>query len=87
MVEQALSEKGDISPKELQSHIHEKHGVEIPTTMISSYKSNILRKQGGSTKAGGADASVGVRDITQLRDLIDRVGANQLQSLIKVLSK
>jgi hypothetical protein len=36
---------------------------------------------------GGAGATVGVKDVALLRDLIDRVGAAQLQTLIKVLSK
>jgi hypothetical protein len=89
MVETAMEELGNASPKDLQAFIQQKHGVEIPTTMISSYKSNILKRTGGRVggKAGGAAGSVGVRDVALLRELIDRVGASQLQTLIKVLSK
>jgi hypothetical protein len=86
MVEEAMRELGDSTPKAMQSYINQKYGVEIGTTMISSYKSNI-RKRGGSSGRGGADASVGVRDVALIRNLIDRMGANQLQALIKVMSK
>lgn len=84
MVEMAINELGNASPKEMQNHILQKHGVELSTGMISSYKSNILKKQGARTET---DATVGVRDIAALRDMIERVGASELQQLIKVLSK
>ena len=90
MVTQALQDVRDGSPKDLQAYIKEKFGTDIPTTMISSYKSSIGRKHGGPV--GGVrgltgDATVGVRDLSALRDLIDRVGAPQLQALIKVLAR
>ena len=95
MVVQALQELGaEAPPKEIQSHVLDKHGVELSTTMISSYKSNILKKQGGGGGGGrrgggaaGAGGSVGLRDLATLRDLIDRVGAAELQQLIKVLAR
>ena len=89
MVTGAIDELGDVNPKELQAYISQKYGVEIGTTMISSYKSNILRKRGGSGggRGGSGGGNVGVRDIALIRELIDRVGANQLQTLVKVLSK
>lgn len=90
MVEQALQELGNVGPKELQAHIQKAHGVEIGSTMLSSYKSQILRKQGGGGGGGGGrggDAALEVKDVAALRELIDRVGAGELQTLIKVLSK
>ncbi|MFO0850588.1 MAG: hypothetical protein U0871_18830 [Gemmataceae bacterium] len=91
MVRQAIDVLGaDAKPKQLQQHIKGEHGVEIGTTMISSYKSSIGRKQGGAIGGGrgiAGDATVGVRDLSALRDLIDRVGAPQLQALIKVLAR
>lgn len=88
MVTQALQDRRDASPKDLQAYVKEKFGTDISTTMISSYKSNILRKQGGGGRGGsGGGGQIGFRDLTAVRDLIDRVGAAELQSLIKMLSR
>jgi hypothetical protein len=86
MVEDSMRELGDATPKAIQAHIKQKYGADISTTMISSYKSNI-RKKGGGGGRGGADANVNVRDIALIRDLLNRIGANQVQALIKALTK
>lgn len=89
MVRQAIDAIGPgAKPKQLRQHIKDAHGVDMGTTMISSYKSNIAKKGGTSGGRGAAaDGSVGVRDLTTLRLLIDKVGAPQLQALIKVLAR
>lgn len=88
MVTQALQDRRDASPKDLQAYVKEKYGVDISTTMISSYKSNILRKQGGGGRGGsGGDGHVGVRDLTVVQGLIDRYGVGGLNNLIKILSR
>jgi hypothetical protein len=89
MVRNAIEALGpDAKPKQLRQHIKDNHGVDMGTTMISSYKSNIAKKGGaGGGRGGDGDVSVGVRDLTTLRQLIDKVGAPQLQTLIKVLSR
>jgi hypothetical protein len=95
LVEEAIQALGDAPPRELRQYIMDKHGVDISPTMLSSYKSNILKKHGGGggggggrkSAAGGGGGTVGVRDLAALRDLIDRVGAPELQTLIKVLSR
>jgi hypothetical protein len=95
LVEEAIHALGDAPPRELRQYIMDKHGVDISPTMLSSYKSNILKKQGGGgggvgggrKSAAGGGGTVGVRDLAALRDLIDRVGAPELQTLIKVLSR
>jgi hypothetical protein len=92
LVRQALQELGDdAKPKAIFDHVKGKHGVEIPPTMISSYKSTILGKGGersGSFRTGrGGDANVTLTDLENVQRLIDRVGAPQLHHLIKVLAK
>ena len=87
MVEDAMRELGDAAPKAMQAYIHQKYGADIGTTMISSYKSNIRKRGGGSGGRGGADANVSLRDIALIRDLLNRIGANQLQALIKALTR
>ena len=87
MVEEAMRELGgDSTPKAMQSYISQKYGTDISPTMISSYKSNI-RKRGGGGGRGGADASVSLRDLATIRDLLNRLGPAQVQALIKTLTR
>ena len=83
LVRKAMEALPDGTPKQLRDHIKQQNGVELKTVMISSYKSQLRRKEGG----GGPDTSVGVRDLTTLQGLIKKLGAPQVQQLIKVLSK
>ena len=92
LVREALQQLGgEAKPKAIQEHVKAKHGVDIPPTMISSYKSTILRTDSGRSTSGrggrGGGVSVSLADVEQVQRLIDRVGANQLQQLIRVLSK
>lgn len=83
LVRKAIEALPGGTPKQLQAHIKQQSGVDLKTTMISSYKSQLRRKGEG----GGTDATVSVRDLNALRGLIDRVGATQLRQLIGVLAK
>jgi hypothetical protein len=94
MVRDALQELGNATPKEMQAWIKSKYGEEIKTQMLSSYKSNLGKKKRKGAKTGpkpkaaggGGGGSIGVDELMALRKLIVRVGADQVQSLIKVLS-
>jgi hypothetical protein len=92
MVREALQELGDdAKPKAIYDHVKVKHGVDIQPAMISSYKSTIVGKGGGRSGAlrtgRGGNTAVSISDLEQVQRLIDRVGANHLQQLIKVLAK
>ena len=87
MIRDAMREMRGAPPKEMQRYIADKYKTTISTTMISSYKSNFNRKSGGGGRGGSAEGTIGVKDLTVLRELIDRVGASQLKSVIKVLTK
>jgi hypothetical protein len=85
---------GDAKPRDIQAHIKEKSGVDIPTQVISSYKSVILGKQsggraprGGSGGGGRTGTGVSIGDIEQVQNLLRRHGAGQLQKLIEALDK
>ena len=86
MIRDAMRQMPDAPPKDMQRYIADKYKTTISTTMISSYKSNFSRKQGRGGRGAG-EGAIGVKDLTVLREMIDRVGAPQLQSVIKVLSK
>ena len=87
MIRDAMREMRGAPPKEMQRYIADKYKTTISTTMISSYKSNFKRKKGGARRGNGGEAGIGLKDLTVLRELIDRVGAPELQSVIKVLAK
>ena len=88
MVEMALTELGDVGTKVLHAHILKQHDTDIALQMISSYKSGLKKNGGiGGSKSILADGSIGIKDLSVLHELITRVGAAQLQSLIKVLNK
>lgn len=93
MVRDALRDLGnDAKPKAIYDYVLEKFGVELPTPMISSYKSSIIGKDPGRSGSfrvsrGAASGNVSLNDLEQVQTLIDRVGAPQLQQLIRVLSK
>lgn len=87
LVREALAELGDATPKTIQKYIHDKHGVDMKTTMISSYKSNIAKKEGIPAGNGVEGANVSVKDISTIRNLIERLGTTQVLVLVKVLSK
>ena len=75
MVRDALAALGhDAKPAAIQEHIKSAGGPEIPTVMISSYKSSM------KAKAGGGGGIFG--DIATVRDLIAKHGKADLVRLI-----
>jgi hypothetical protein len=95
MVEAAMDTLGmDSSPATIQPWVLEKYKVEIDKQMISSYASTYRKKRGagksGSIRVSAATSGkgvVGVKDVQLLSELIDRVGSNEVQTLVKVLAK
>lgn len=94
MVEAALDSLGlESGPSEIGPWVEKTYGKEIGKQMISSYASQIRKKKRGGKSgtlklpAAGGNAMVGVKDLAVLRDLIDRVGSSEVQTLVKVLSK
>src|SRR5262249_44718553 len=96
LVEKAIAELGkDAMPLDIQRIVKEKHGVELPTSLISNYKAYIakrkkrvgrglgLRRAAASAKAGG----ISMADILAVKALANRIGANQVAELAKVLAK
>lgn len=90
MVREALGTLGsDAKPQAIADAVKAKHGADISAGMISAYKSAINKKGGGTGRRGGYTAgngSVAIKDITAVRELIGRYGADQFTRLIKTLS-
>lgn len=91
MVEQAMEAIPAGKPGDLRDYISKAHGVDISPQMISSYRSNLKRGVTGSAGPGRValppDATIGIRDLQTIRDLIARVGVAQLHAIIKMLGK
>ncbi len=96
MVEAAINELGwKAGPKELQPVIKEKFQVDLPTAIISNYKS-VLKKASGKggkpkgkpgPKPGAKAARTGALEFTDLqavRGLVDKLGAEQVKKLVDV---
>ena len=91
---------GDPKPKEIYEHI-KAGGVDIPTAMISSYKSMIMKK-GKKKKGPGRPRKNAVSapvssyspptssvfdDVMTVNSLIKKHGASKLSDLIRLLAK
>lgn len=88
MVRDALEALGGASAKPLaiQEWIKEHHGVVMEATMISSYKSNEMKKTGGGKagRSGGRSGDV-VDDIGTIRNLLKKYGRSSLIKLIEAV--
>jgi hypothetical protein len=96
-VRDALGSLGnDAKPAAIQDHIKTAGGPDIPTVMISSYKSNMKNKSGGKRggkKGGGRAGRSGgggskgdiFADIATVRGLLNKHGKSGLVKLIDVI--
>jgi hypothetical protein len=88
MVRAALEEVGgDPKPLELQAHIKSRFNTEIPTNIISNYKSQIKRKGGGGGRGRrGGRGGIQMGDLETVRGLVNRLGADQVRRLVAVFA-
>jgi hypothetical protein len=97
-VRQALKDLGkDAKPTQLKGHIREKFGIEMSTDHISTSKGIILRKgkkprakklavQKETAKPPAGRNGISLQDIRSVKDLVKKVGADQLRGLIDLLA-
>jgi hypothetical protein len=97
-VRRALSELGnDAKPTQIKGFVKERLGIEMTTDHISTAKGDILRKAGGKGKsvakkpqvqsAAPAKTDIPLEDILSVRDLVGRLGAEPLRTLIDAFAK
>jgi hypothetical protein len=85
MVRNAMEEIGaDAKPLAMQAHIKSKFGTELPANIISNYKSQIKRKNGGG-KSVGRKGGLQVEDFETVRNLVRRLGAEQVKRIVAVV--
>jgi hypothetical protein len=90
MVQAALDHCGpDAKPGEMGGYIKEAFGTDLAPNIISNYKSQIKREGhmpgpgGGRTRKGGSMEVV--QDLKVLRNLVQRLGAQQVKELVDVV--
>jgi hypothetical protein len=90
----ALQKLGsDASSADLYKEL-KRHGVEMSTKNIATYKSDILRKAAEQAEhslrpaaGNGKSSAVAMHDILTLKELVNRVGPDHLHKLIDVMAR
>jgi hypothetical protein len=87
MVQAALDHCGsDAKPSEMGDYIKSTFGTDLAPNIISNYKSQIKREGrlpgAGRTRKGG---SLNVDDFKMVRNLVLRLGAEQVKELVDVV--
>lgn len=93
----------EIKPLEIQGHLKKQFGIDMSTTVISSYKTTITSKKKGkkgkkkaaatteTPKASPAPVSraggITLDDIRAVKELANRIGADKVRQLAEVLAK
>jgi hypothetical protein len=98
-VRQVLHEFGNKTPpKQIQEHLKSKFGLSMDTKMISTYKGSILksgrmsgvmRRPGArpAARAAGHNGGLSVNDIRAVRELVGRIGADNVRELTAMFSR
>jgi hypothetical protein len=101
-VRQALAKHGkDTKPGDLLNHLKADFGITMSYDMASTYKSAALKKKKGKkrgpkpatavaavpTANGQTGGGISLEDITAVKALADRLGAEKVWQLAKVLAK
>jgi hypothetical protein len=95
MVRAALEELGaDAKPLAIQEHIKTKFNKELPTSIISNYKSVMKRKGAGNGAAGRGrrpgrpprGGGLQIADLEAVRALVRRLGADNVRRLVDVVT-
>ena len=85
MVRTAMEDIGtDAKPLAMQEHIKSKFGKELPANIISNYKSQIKRKNGGGSSSG-RKGGLQVEDFETIRKLVRRLGPDQVKRMVEVV--
>ena len=93
MVREALAAKGaDAAQADLIAHIKEQHGVELPSQVVSNYKSNLKREANGGAKLGTnrgrkpgrRPGGVQFADLQAVQNMVSRIGADQVKKLVEM---
>jgi hypothetical protein len=96
-VRRALAELGgyDASPKDIQSFLKSRFGINMDTAMISNYKSalkgasksSMIRKPVGRPAGSTSARDITLDDVRVVKDVVDKLGADKVRQLAAVLGR
>ena len=97
-VQRALAELGkDAKPLAIKDFIKSKFGLNMESQLISNYKSAISRKAGKQgpvilrpappAASAGSAGGITVDDIRAVKEVVARIGADQVRQLTEVLAR
>jgi hypothetical protein len=85
MVLAALQEKGwDAGPRELQEAIKSKFDYNMAVNYISNYKSQLKKENGKGGGRRGRKGGAQFSDLEAVRELVGRLGADQVRKLVEM---
>jgi hypothetical protein len=88
MVREAMAQLGnDAKPLVIQEWIMTNYKTEMEAQMISSYKSNEMKKGGSSKSSRGGKGGDIIEDISTVSNLLKKHGRSSLDKLIDALDK
>jgi hypothetical protein len=95
-----LADSGnDLKPLDIQEQLKKRFNIKMETSVISNYKSTILRKGAKAKRVGrpkmhravasraSASSTISIEDIKAVKDLAERIGVDKLRQLAEVLAK
>ena len=93
----------EAKPKQIQKHIRRRFGVEMTADHISTYKGSLAKKAGRTKakpvpvvasaaretapKPAGQTGSIPLKDILTIKELVGRLGAGPLHTLIDAFAR
>jgi hypothetical protein len=92
-VRRVLADLGsDAMPGEIQKHVKEKFGIAMEPNMVSNYKSALKAANKSAvhrTPKAAAKATGGITptDVQAVKELVDKLGSDQVRQLAEVLGK
>src|SRR5260370_39518691 len=88
----------DGTPPKIKDYIKSHFRLHLETSLISNYKSSMLKKGAGKSGVSrkpqsqaaaraGSSGGITVGDIKAVKEVVDRLGADKVQELAQVLAK
>jgi hypothetical protein len=78
-------------PLDIQGYLKQKFEISMPTSVISTYKSAILKKKAKrkAFRAGGkgSPGTIQLHEIEAVKEVVEKLGAKKVQQLAKVLAR
>ena len=91
-VRRTLADLGpDAKPADIQKHVKDKFGIGMEMNMVSNYKSHLRTTTKKTTRGHVAPTKtapgITLQDVQVVKELVGKLGVDQVRELAQVLSK